>query len=159
MNALSRIVIQLGKLGLLLALGAMVAHADTLTPLAPSYVEGLKSLNGNQTAVIQFNNFTGLTVDVSWIDYSGVEQLYATLLPGQSFVQDTFITHPWVVENHATDAGIVGFLADTAQSNSTTTPDIANITTPEPSALLLVASGLAGLVGFRRKRAAFKTRN
>jgi hypothetical protein len=154
MKTFSRAMI---AVGMFLTLGVTAAHADTLTPLAPSYVEGLTSLNDNQTAVIQFNNLTNLTVDVSWIDFSGVETLYATLLSGQSLVQDTYITHPWVVEDHTTDAGIAGFLADTPQSYSTTTPDIANITipTPEPGTLMLVASGLMGLIAFRRRRVAF----
>jgi von Hippel-Lindau disease tumor suppressor protein len=36
---------------------------------------------------------------VYWLDYSGQRVLYSTLVPGQSYVQPTFITHPWLVTN------------------------------------------------------------
>jgi hypothetical protein len=31
------------------------------------------------------------------LDYNGNRVLYAPLSPGQSFVQQTFLTHPWVI--------------------------------------------------------------
>jgi hypothetical protein len=109
----------------------------------------MKSLNANQEAAIEFINLTNLTVDVNWIDYSGNEVFYNTLAPGQSYQQGTFITHPWVIEVHGTDVPLVGFLAQTPQPFNTTSPDIANINTPEPVSLLLLGSGFVGVAARR----------
>jgi WD40 repeat protein len=61
-----------------------------------SLESSLRSLVGTQTAPILFQNASGSTRNVYWLNYSGVRQLYNTLSPGQSFVQQTFLTHPWV---------------------------------------------------------------
>jgi von Hippel-Lindau disease tumor suppressor protein len=47
--------------------------------------------------VIRFLNSSSVTQNVYWLNYGGTRQLYATLAPGQSYVQSTFLTHPWVV--------------------------------------------------------------
>ena len=57
--------------------------------------------NAANPTMIKFVNASAITQKVYWLDYSGVRQLFATLLPGQSYVQGTFYTHPWVV----TDSG------------------------------------------------------
>jgi hypothetical protein len=56
----------------------------------------LHSINGTTTAAIKFVNASSITENVYWRDYSGTRVLYNTLAPGQSFVQGTFLTHPWV---------------------------------------------------------------
>jgi hypothetical protein len=56
----------------------------------------LHSINANQTAAIKFVNASSITENVYWRDYSGTRVLYNALVPGQSFVQSTFLTHPWV---------------------------------------------------------------
>jgi hypothetical protein len=61
-----------------------------------SLESSLHSIVGNQTAAILFQNASGSTRKVYWRDYSGTRQLFATLSPGQSYVQGTFLTHPWV---------------------------------------------------------------
>jgi WD40 repeat protein len=61
----------------------------------------LHSVIGAQTAAILFQNASGSTRNVYWLNYGGTRTLYATLSPGQSYVQGTFLTHPWVT----TDTG------------------------------------------------------
>jgi hypothetical protein len=56
----------------------------------------LHSITGTTTAAIEFLNSSGITQNVYWLTYAGTRQLYLTLAPGQSFVQGTFLTHPWV---------------------------------------------------------------
>lgn len=148
MRTLSRFMV---LLTMLLAFGALAQAGVILTPLSPSAVEAMQSINGNQTAGIEFINQIALTVDVNWIDYSGSEVLYATLAPGQSYVQWTFITHPWVIEDHGTDVGIDGFLAQTPQPWPPTSPDLAFIT-PEPGTLLMFGSSVLGLAGILRRK-------
>jgi hypothetical protein len=56
----------------------------------------LHSIVGTQTAAIFFLNASGSTRSVYWLNYGGTRTLYATLSPGLSYVQGTFLTHPWV---------------------------------------------------------------
>lgn len=41
---------------------------------------------------------------IFWLDYNGQRVLYNTLAPGQSYVQQTFLTHPWVIADGSTPA-------------------------------------------------------
>jgi len=70
-----------------------------LVPQSCSYEGHIKSVAAFSTpAAIQFvNNSPTLTFQVFWLDYNGNRVLYATLSPGQSFVRQTFLTHPWVI--------------------------------------------------------------
>jgi len=115
-----------------------------LTPLDPVVVNGMHSLNSNQTAAVEFINQTSFTVDVFWKDFAGTSVFYNTLTAGQSYEQSTFITHPWVIKNHATSALVVGFLPVTPQPGDSRTPDIANINqfAPEPASFGLALVGL-----------------
>jgi hypothetical protein len=70
--------------------------SSTLPAYLCSLESSLHSINGNQTAAILFMNATGITQNVYWLNYGGTRQLFATLAPGQSYVQFTFLTHPWV---------------------------------------------------------------
>lgn len=36
-------------------------------------------------------------VVIEWIDFAGARVLYRRLSPGGSYVQQTYVTHPWVV--------------------------------------------------------------
>jgi hypothetical protein len=70
-----------------------------LQPQSCSYEGHIKSVAAfsTPTAVRFVNNSGTLTFQVFWLDYNGNRVLYATLAPGQSFVQQTFLTHPWVI--------------------------------------------------------------
>jgi Kelch motif len=58
----------------------------------------LHSINGTQPAAIKFVNASSIPQNVYWLTYPPVaRQLYFALAPGQSLVQGTFLTHPWVV--------------------------------------------------------------
>lgn len=46
---------------------------------------------------ISFVNSSAKPIDVYWIDFSGVPILYATLAPGESYVQETTEGHVWAV--------------------------------------------------------------
>jgi len=70
--------------------------SSTLPAYACSLETSLHSINGNQTAAILFQNASGNIRNVYWLNYGGTRQLYATLSPGQGYVQGTFLTHPWV---------------------------------------------------------------
>ena len=45
---------------------------------------------------ITFENRTGDTLQISWIDYNGDTRLYSTLPPGRTYSASTFVTHKWI---------------------------------------------------------------
>jgi hypothetical protein len=57
----------------------------------------LRSLQGAVSTKIRFINRTAHAVHVYWLNYQGKRVLYQTLGPGQSYVQQTYLTHLWVV--------------------------------------------------------------
>jgi hypothetical protein len=59
---------------------------------------GLKSNDGNATQ-ITFHNARANTVTIQWIDYDGNLQDYGTLGAGQEYVQDTYVTHLWLISD------------------------------------------------------------
>jgi hypothetical protein len=115
-----------------------------------------QSINADNTAAIDFENHLSYAVDVFWIDYSGERVLYTTLAANSSYVQGTFLTHPWLIVQagsgdttaQGTGTLITAFMAETAAPFNTSTPDIANITAvPEPSTWAMMILGFAG-IGF-----------
>ena len=64
----------------------------------------IRPREGSNPVTLTFVNRLPWTVDVFWLDYAGKEQLYATVAPGQSHVQQTFETHPWRIrQQHSGD--------------------------------------------------------
>ena len=81
-----------------------------LQPYSCSLEGHVKSLSGSNGPVpastqtsINFVNNSGQPRKVIWLDYNGVRVLYARLSADQSFVQGTYLTHPWII---ATDNGL-----------------------------------------------------
>jgi uncharacterized protein (TIGR03437 family) len=74
------------------------AQAQTaLTALPCSLESSLISLNSNVSTTVDFENQTSQTVQVYWLNFMGARVLYYTLPPGMGYVQQTFVTHPWVI--------------------------------------------------------------
>lgn len=59
--------------------------------------ESPRSLNSNTPATLRFVNRGAHTVRVHWLDFEGRRIFYSSLPPGQSYTQNTFLTHPWLV--------------------------------------------------------------
>ncbi|MFC4148888.1 hypothetical protein ACFO0M_21755 [Micromonospora mangrovi] len=74
-------------------------RSDELTPLPPSQEPYLRSAGGGPETFIDFANARAEAVIVYWLDYDGHRQQYAVLQPGQSYRQQTYVGHPWVVTN------------------------------------------------------------
>ena len=82
----------------------------------PSSQEGtVRSLSGVTPVEVQFTNATCSSVRVYWLDYQGVRVLYTTLAPHTSYVQQTWLTHPWVIADES-DRALMIFLPDPAAS-------------------------------------------
>lgn len=56
----------------------------------------VRSDNSAQKATLEFQNRSGRRVDIYWLDYQGQRKHYKTLNPGQTYMQSTFATHPWI---------------------------------------------------------------
>jgi hypothetical protein len=80
-----------------------------LAPLPASQEPSLRSAGGGPETFIDFANARGEPVIVYWLDYDGRRQQYAVLQPGQSYRQQTYVGHPWVVTN-GQGIGLVCFL-------------------------------------------------
>lgn len=68
---------------------------------------------------VTFVNNSDKTIDVYWVDYKCNKQLYATLPPGDSYVQGTFATHTWVFIDAETGEVLKEFVAGTADEEVT----------------------------------------
>jgi hypothetical protein len=82
---------------------------SSLPSMSCSNEPTLKSINGNVATSIQFLNDTAGSVNVYWLDYNGQRVFYRggpylALDAGSSYVQGTFLTHPWVVTDVATNS-------------------------------------------------------
>jgi VHL beta domain len=57
---------------------------------------GLRSLNSDAPAQMQFTNQSRTTALIYWINFEGKRVLYQKLPTNSSYTQDTYLTHPWV---------------------------------------------------------------
>jgi hypothetical protein len=76
-----------------------------LSPLANCDDEQLRSLEGSVQTYIRFDNYLSEAVNLYWLNYEGVRVLYASLQPGRSLLQQTYVTHPWVVTKKDVGSG------------------------------------------------------
>ena len=56
-----------------------------------------RSFTGATPTSILFTNRTTQSVSVYWLDYQGQRVLYTVLEAGAEYLQQTFLTHPWIV--------------------------------------------------------------
>ena len=71
--------------------------------------KGIKSVNSDVEAKIKFDNKSGKTVKVYWLNFDGNRELYQTLKDGESHEQETYLTHPWVITDENDNAWYVYF--------------------------------------------------
>lgn len=71
----------------------------------------MRSLESRMPTKVTFENKTGKSVRIFWLDYQGKEVLYRELAPGARYVQPTYETHPWRVRDRATGAELKTIVA------------------------------------------------
>ena len=59
----------------------------------------LRSQNSDVATTLTITNDATVAVSISWLDTYGKSIFYARLKPGESYVQPTYATHPWLVED------------------------------------------------------------
>ncbi|KUF13398.1 caspase, EACC1-associated type [Streptomyces silvensis] len=67
-----------------------------LLPLPASMTGTLKSVRAEQSTHIEFSNACEQPLRLYWLDYQGQAQLYRVLAPAETYVQQTFVSHPWI---------------------------------------------------------------
>lgn len=72
-----------------------------LKPQNCSAEDNLRSLSSQISTNIRFINQKTFRVKVYWIDFTGKRQHYFDLEPNQTYEQQTFVSHPWLI----TEAG------------------------------------------------------
>jgi len=105
-------------------------------PLDPAKVDAsYQSVDAEKGAIITFNNQLNVPVDVYWISYSGERVFYQRLRAGASYIQPTFMTHPWLIVQAGTGGTtargsgtlITAFLPATPDPADAAAGDTANI--------------------------------
>lgn len=100
-------------------------------PEFPIYEVPVRTITSKQAVSVQFVNQTRMTLDVYWVNHQGVESKYATLAPGQSYKQSTYVTHPWRIREQSTQAPVRLYLPSTVEQQvCNITPDGLYLTTP-----------------------------
>jgi hypothetical protein len=94
--------------------GSATDDQRSLLPLPASKEGSLRGTDGPATS-IRFMNGRNENVKLYWLDQNGQRVLFATLVPGQAFVQQTYAGHPWLVTNVA-DVGLAIFVASSDAS-------------------------------------------
>jgi hypothetical protein len=79
--------------------GPCTGTIPTLSTINCSLESSHLSLNSNTPTTVEFINASSQIIRIYWRDFAGQRVLFNTLLPGQAYLQGTFVTHPWVATN------------------------------------------------------------
>ncbi|MBK3639442.1 protein kinase [Streptomyces sp. MBT33] len=72
-----------------------------LVPLSPAEERTLRSTDSDISTEIEFVNQRSEAVRICWLDYQGSRTFYMQLAPGMSYIQQTYVSHPWIITNTA----------------------------------------------------------
>ena len=61
----------------------------------------LRSEKFDRPTRVEFINKLQIVIQLFWLNYEGQRVFYNSLPPGKSYVQQTYVTHPWVATNAA----------------------------------------------------------
>ena len=80
--------------------GSALANVEELT--SDDHV--VKSIVNEISTDVKFVNKSSHNAKVFWLDYDGNPVKYLNLAPEESYVQQTYVTHPWIAKDATTDA-------------------------------------------------------
>ena len=103
-----------------------------VTELACNQEGTVKSLESNKAVNLEFTNNTTSPVAVYWLNFSGVREYpfegggigvpYTVLAPGTSFIQGTYVTHPWLLVSDDEAAICYGIFLPGTEDGSVVVP-------------------------------------
>jgi VHL beta domain len=79
------------------SLATSACAADHLANLGCSTQSLHRSMTWSTATAVTFVNRTTSPVRTYWIDYEGARVFYAEIAPCGGYVQQTYLTHPWVI--------------------------------------------------------------
>ena len=83
--------------GLAAPLLAVAADLPPDPDAACAHESTFRSTDGTTTASLKVINNTDQTVQTFWLDYAGKRVFYKQVAPHASYIQPTWLTHPWIV--------------------------------------------------------------
>lgn len=88
-----------------------IAHRSSMILRAVSaHEEGtIRSIEGREATTIRFKNARSTPIKLYWLDYEGKRKPYETIMPGCSAVQNTYVTHPFLLTDQ-NERGLVIFV-------------------------------------------------
>lgn len=94
-------------LAVMLAILASGAQAQNELQNVGCAVEGnLRSIEDATLTEVIFFNQSPAPIRTYWLDHQGNRKFGSEIRPGDSFVQQTYVTHPWVVTRSSAKACI-----------------------------------------------------
>jgi hypothetical protein len=96
-HALTRVLITTAVSTLIIAGAARAQSLPSLQAQTAQLEGSVRSIESVRSTTVRFENVSLIPVQIFWLNYEGKRVLYNTLAPGQSYVQGTFVTHPWLV--------------------------------------------------------------
>jgi von Hippel-Lindau disease tumor supressor len=100
--------------------GCFIAATTSQTSLAqrihPAEKVGIRSVNGDINTSVRFVNHRPMKLKIYWLDYEGRRVFYRSLQPSEQYVQQTYLTHPWLIAD-VNDNALYIFFPD-AQSRT-----------------------------------------
>jgi hypothetical protein len=105
----------------------VLAESDELAPVPVNAVIGHPYPGDGAPSEIRFINVRLTPVSLVWIGGDGAEHFYATIQPGQEWVQPTFVTHRWLVKDNRDGAPIEAFISTRSAARDAGTAQIALI--------------------------------
>jgi hypothetical protein len=84
-----------------ISLGIEQKHVLTAPHERCSYASALRSVRGSSPIHVVFVNETDSPKSIFWLNYEGKPEFWRRIGPGESFPQDTYMTHPWMVQDEA----------------------------------------------------------
>ena len=79
--------------------GRAAAEAPPVPDSACLNEASFRSTSGDVKASLLIINNTGETLQSLWLDYDGQRVFYSQIAPFTSYVQPTWLTHPWIIAN------------------------------------------------------------
>lgn len=85
----------------LVALAGGAQAQNELRDVGCAGESGLRSIEDAKLTEVIFFNQSPKPIRTYWLDHQGNRKFGSEIRPGDSFVQQTYVTHPWVVTSTA----------------------------------------------------------
>jgi hypothetical protein len=82
---------------ILVALAGGAQAQNELHDVGCAEESGLRSIDETKLTEVTFFNQSPKPIQTYWLDHQGHRIFGSEIRPGESFVQQTYVTHPWVV--------------------------------------------------------------